>query len=258
MENRCGFKSLRRALSAAGVALAWWGASSAFAQPPALTSRLAPAGPPVEIVDPEERISGNAATGIVLMHADDAIGHDRLWAYLSEPVAKKLKLKISSVDGRYYAEVDYETNEQKPGWVALDLSLRAFSFLESNYGEPLSEIAALLSDADGPRFYPVRWAARHEPAGTPPPVPKDDDPIRLYMNTERATAFVVVGGNPAYCRNASSMSGFKFNAICDMSLGDIKDSAGGDGGGLVSSIEVFRRAGVRSLAPLTLDVLIRY
>jgi hypothetical protein len=54
------------------------------------------------------------------------------------------------------------------------------------------------------------------------------------------------------------MSGFKFNAICDMSLGDIKDSAGGDGGGLVSSIEVFRRAGVRSLAPLTLDVLIRY
>jgi hypothetical protein len=213
----------------------------------------------VEIVDPQERISGNVMTGLVLVHGDDAIGHDRLWAYLSEPVSKKLELRISSIDGRYYAEVEYDASAQPPGWVALDLSLREFSFLEDNYEDPLSEIAAVLSDADEPRFYPVRWATSHETAAGPPPEPpKDSDPIRVYMNTERATAFVVVGGNPAYCRDASTVSGFKFNAICDMSLGDIRNAEPEGGYHVVNGIEVFRRAGIRSLAPVTLDVLIRY
>jgi hypothetical protein len=226
---------------------------------PGPIARLAPAAPPVEIVDPEERISGNAATGLVLVHADDAIGANRLWAYLSEPVAKKLKLKISSIDGRYYAEVDYDTGAQQPGWVALDLSLRAFSFLEDNYDDPMSEIAALLSDADEPHFYPVRWGSSHgTTTGPAPEPPGDDDPLRVYMNTERATAFVVVDGNPAYCRDASTVSGFKFNAICDMALGDIRNAEPQNGRRVVSAIEVFRRAGIRSLAPVTLDVVIRY
>jgi len=230
------------------------------AAPPALAQvpRLEPVSAPVEIVDPSERISGNATTGLVLVQDGDTIGADRLWAYLSEPVSPQLKLRISSIDGRYYAEVDYAADSLQPGWVALDLNLRAFSFLEDTYDDPLSEIAALLSDADSPRFYPLRWGAPHRTAAAPPAAPKDSDPLRVYMNTERATAFVVVDGAPSYCRDASAVSGFKFNAICDVSLGDLRAPNAAAGQSLVDGIEVFRRSGVRTLAPLTLDVLIRY
>ena len=231
------------------------GAAPVMAQ----VARLAPVGPPVEVVDPSERISGNAAAGIVLVRDGDRIGGDRLWAYLSEPVPAKLKLRLSSIDGRYYAEVDYETAAARPGWVALDLSLREFGFLEKNYTEPMSEIAALLSDADSPRFYPVRWGAPHRtPDAAPPEPPRDTDPLRVYLNTERAQAFVVVDGAPAYCRDASAMSGFKFNAICETELGDLRLPTAADGKNVVEGIEVFRRAGVRALGPLTLDVRIRY
>src|SRR5882762_2382999 len=80
-------------------------APAAHAQAP----RLTPAATPVEVVDPSERISGNAAVGLAFVQSSDSIGSDRLWAYLSPPVAQKLKLKISSIDGRYYAELDYMT-----------------------------------------------------------------------------------------------------------------------------------------------------
>jgi hypothetical protein len=116
----------------------------------------------------------------------------------------------------------------------------------------------LLGAADEPRFYPLRWGAPHRAAAEPPAVPKDTDPLRVYVNTERAQAFVVVDGGPAYCRDASAVSGFKFNAICDIALGDVRNPSADAGKSVVSGIEVFRRSGVRTLAPLALDVLIRY
>ena len=243
-------------------ALLWLGwnllmliAPAAHAQVP----RLSPAAPPIEIVDPSERISGNAAVGLGFVLGSDAIGSDRLWAYLSPPVAQKLKLKISSIDGRYYAEVDYVTTSgQRPGWVALDLTLRSFSFVEKNYASPMNEIAVLLGDADTSRVYPVRWSEPHSKAAKTPAVPEDGDMIRVYMNTERAQAFLVVDGTPAYCRNASSVSGFKFNAICETTLGTLKQKDAPPGQRIVNGVEVFRRSGVRTLAPVTLDIAIQY
>ena len=233
--------------------------TACFAAPAvAQVSRLAPAAPPVEIVDPSERISGNATPGLIIIREGDKIGADRLWAYLSEPVGANLKLRISSIDGRYYAEVDYATDSRPAGWVALDLNLRSFSFLESNYTDPLNQIAAVLSDADAPRLYPLRWAIPHRGDTAPPPPPKDDDPLRIYMNTERATAFVVVDGQPSYCRDASEVSGFKFNAICDVTLGAMRLPADTGAPRVVEGIAVLRRQGVRTLAPLNVDVRIRY
>lgn len=250
---------LRAPLAASVLALAVaLAAGNAHAQSRTPVPRLAPVGAPVEVVDTSERISGNATTGLVFVQPSDKIGYDRLWAYLSEPVSPKLKLKISSIDGRYYAEVEYAPGAEQPGWIALDLSLREFKFLEDNYKDPMSEIAALLSDADGPRFYPVRWASSHDAAAAPPEAPKDTDPLRVYMNTERAQAFIVVNGSPAYCRDASAMSGFKFNAICDMTLGDVRNAELEGGRHVVEAIEVFRRSGVRTLAPVTVDVQIKY
>jgi hypothetical protein len=245
-------------LAAVTALAASYAVADANAQSGASAPRLAPAGTPVEIVDTSERISGNATTGLVFVQPADKIGHDRLWAYLSDPVSPKLKLTISSIDGRYYAEVAYATGGGQAGWFALDLSLHEFAFLEKNYSDPLSQIAALLSDADGPRFYPVRWGSSHAGATAPPAPPKDTDPLRLYMNTERAQAFVVVNGNPSYCREASAVSGFKFNAICDMTLGDVRNAQIEGGRHVVDGIEVFRRSGVRTLAPVTVDVKIRY
>jgi hypothetical protein len=249
---------LRTQLAAATAIAASLAAADADAQGGASVARLAPAATPVEVVDTSERISGNATTGLVFVQPADKIGRDRLWAYLSEPVSPKLRLTISSIDGRYYAEVQYATGGGPPGWVALDLSLHEFTFLEKNYSDPLSEIAALLSDADGPRFYPVRWASSHDAATTAPAPPKDTDALRVYMNTERAQAFIVVNGNPSYCRQASAVSGFKFNAICDMTLGDVRNAQLEGGRHVVDSIEVFRRSGVRTLAPVTVDARIKY
>jgi len=248
----------RAGLAAAAAVAGSFATGDATAQTAASAPRLAPAGTPVEIVDTSERISGNATTGLVFVQPADKIGHDRLWAYLSEPVSPKLKLTISSIDGRYYAEVAYATGGGPGGWFALDLSLHEFAFLEKNYPDPLSQIAALLSDADGPHFYPVRWGSAHGGATAPPAPPKDTDPLRLYMNTERAQAFVVVNGNPSYCREASAVSGFKFNAICDMTLGDVRNAQLEGGRHVVDGIEVFRRSGVRTLAPVTVDAKIEY
>lgn len=221
--------------------------------------RLSPSAPPVEIVDPSERISGNAAVGVAFVQGADAIGSDRLWAYLSPPVARNLKLRISSIDGRYYAEVDYATSPgQTPGWVALDLSLRSFSFVEKNYANPMNEVAVLLTDADAGRAYPVRWGAPHSTAARPPAPPQDTDALRVYMNTERSQAFLVLGGTPAYCKDASTLSGFKFNAICDATLGTLRQADGAPGQRVVSGVEIFRRAGVRTLAPVTLDITLQY
>jgi hypothetical protein len=220
--------------------------------------RLAPAATPVEVVDTSERISGNATTGLAFIQPSDKIGRDRLWAYLSEPVSPKLKLTIASIDGRYYAEVEYAPGGGPAGWVALDLSLKEFAFLEKNYTDPLSEIAPLLSDADGPRFYPVRWGSSHDAAAAAPAPPKDSDPLRVYMNTERAQAFIVVNGTPSYCHEASAVSAFKFNAICDTTLGDVRNAKLEGGRHIVDSIEVFRRSGVRTLAPVTVDTKIQY
>ena len=224
--------------------------------------RLSPAAPPVEVVDPSERISGNAAVGLGFVLGTDAIGADRLWAYLSPPVAQKLKLNISTIDGRYLAEADYVTSAgQPPGWVALDLPLRSFSFVEKNYSSPLNEVAVLLSDADTSRVYPVRWGTPHAAGAKSPPAPatpQDSDPIRVYMNTERAQAFLVVGGSPAYCRDASAVSGFKFNAIGETTLGALKKKDAPQGHGTIDGVDIYRRAGVRTLAPVTLDVNIQY
>jgi hypothetical protein len=218
--------------------------------------RLAPIAPAVELVDPSERISGNAAAGLILVDANDRIGSNRLWAYLSDPVAEKLELRISSIDGRYYAEVDYATAADARGWVALDLNLQKFAFLETNYDDPLREIAAILSDAETPRFYPLRWGPPHRsPSAALPDPPHDSNELRVYVNTERAQAFVVVGDSPVYCGPASPVSAFKFNAICELTLGDLRSA---NGPNLVEGIEVLRRSGVRTLAPLSLDVSIRY
>jgi hypothetical protein len=233
-------------------------APNSLAQSGPSITRLAPLSTPIEVVDSSERISGNATTGLVLVQPGDRIGHDRLWAYLSDPVPPKLELTLSSIDGRYYAEVEYATSTAAPGWIALELGLRQFGFLENNYGDPLSEIAALLSDADAPRYYPVRWASAHEGAQAAPESPKDSDPLRVYMNTERATAFIVVNGSPAYCRDASAASGFKFNAICDMTLADVRNADLEGGRHVVEAFEVFRRSGVRTLAPVTVEVRIEY
>jgi hypothetical protein len=247
---------LRAPLAACVFAAAW--STVALAQSGAAVPRLAPVGAPVEVVDTSERISGNATTGLAFVLPSDKIGYDRLWAYLSDPVPPKLKLKISGIDGRYYAEMEYATATERPGWIALSLTLREFEFLEENYSDPMSEIAALLSDGDGARLYPVRWATSHDAATAPPETPKDTDPLRVYVNTERAQAFIVVNGSPRYCRDASAVSGFKFNAICDMTLGDVRSAELEGGRHVVDAIEVHRRAGVRTLAPVTVDVQIKY
>ena len=85
-----------------------------------------------------------------------------------------------------------------------------------------------------------------------------DVEVLLRVHEDLLGAFLVVGGSPAYCRDASAVSGFKFNAICDTTLGGLKPANAAAGHGTISGVDIYRRAGVRTLAPVTLDVTIQY
>ena len=78
------------------------------------------------------------------------------------------------------------------------------------------------------------------------------------MNTERAQAFLVVGGEPRVLPRRVSRFRFKFNAICETTLGTLKQKDAAPGQRVVNGMDVYRRAGVRTLAPVTLDVTIQY
>jgi hypothetical protein len=273
-------RCLRRISSIPGLTLVAW-ATAGIAQdtpPPApdapTTAATASAAParlalaqdskPVEHIDPTELISGSAATGLVLYPTSNGmaprarIGRDRLWAFLppaSAPGSKEdalpdaLKLEISSIDGRYYAELDYTTAGHQGRWVALDLSSLRFAFLEEQYKEPQNEIAVLLRDREGKRFYPVTWG---EPFPNQPEKPALADVLRLYMNTERASAFLLVDKTPTPCKDASSVSAFKFNAICEVPIGHLSrmpESAN------QNAVDVYRRSGVRALSPISVNVV---
>ncbi len=154
----------------------------------AQVTRLAPAGPVVEVVDPSERISGNAAAGVVLVQDGDTIGSDRLWAYLSEPVpaesqaAHQQHRRPLLRRGRLHDRV---AAGRLGG--ARFAACSQFSFLEKNYKDPLSEIAALLGAADEPRFYPLRWGAPHRAAAAPPAAAEGHRPAaRLREHRARA------------------------------------------------------------------------
>ena len=216
---------------------------------------LQPADDPIEVVDALERISGNAATGVAFMSGDgenSRIRRDNLWVYLPEKVPEAIQLRMASIDGRYVSEASFETSHLTgPLWVALALEKYASLGFLDRYDRHDEEVAVLVSSADNSRYYPALWGRSHS-ADAPEP-PTGNERLRVYVNTERAAAFVVGDDEVAQCMNTSSTASFKFNALCDISLGKLRRVEQEDGNP-VGVIEIHRRVGMRSLGEIILYI----
>lgn len=217
---------------------------------------------PIELVDTEERISGNATTGLTIVYERFEPDRDNLWAYIGAPVPAAVEVQISSVDGRYVARLEYDTHAIEPGWTALALDLERFSVLRAYDSE---RVAALLIDRDGTTVFPLWWGPRHRDLDSTDALPALTAAtlLRAYVNTERATAFVVAlddgAETPVVCRDVPGGSGFKFNALCEVSLGGISYRRGApDAPVVVDGFDVLRRAGTRSLSPIPVTLSIEY
>lgn len=225
---------------------------------------LIPSADPIELVDPQERISGNAITGL-LLHGNEtfAIGIENLWAYFEGSEPEELILQISSIDGRYFAEIRYTRDRQPKGWVGLKLDgLKKFSFLlDRGYGD--EELAVLLrsspnSNAAGPMYYPLSWARDK-------PDTRGSYKIRLYVNSERADTFIVEERKPVYCQETPGPSRFKFDAICEVTVetvcettAEAAEKSATDSDKSVCVIDVFRRLGTSMFDPITLKFKMTY
>ena len=217
-----------------------------------------------ENVDSEERISGNAATGLIVL--DDLREPERhnLWGWFRQAPTSFVDLQISSVDGRYVAQVEYQADELGAGWNALRLELEQFDFL-SNYS--LDQISVLLLERDSALTHLATWGPSHigledreviEAEHLPLPL-RAETSLRAYMNTERSTAFVVeYDSEPRVCEGVPGDSGFKFNAVCEFSLGGISDGQPVEGKGHASAFDVRRRAGTRALSSIKVVLDIEY
>jgi hypothetical protein len=210
----------------------------------------------IEIVDGKERISGGATTGVALKHGSAAIGATNLWAYLPKLGPSTVRLQISSVDGRYFAEQKYRT-AGRSGWVPLRLSaLTQLSFLRRYDQEQLRDVAVLISEvgADQPRYFPAWWGPAHDAANVSAQLPEltKDHSLRVYVNTERAAAFTVADGKTRVCAETPASSSFRFNAYCDVPLSAFR--ALPVEGELPGKLEVHRRSGMRTIGSIVLTV----
>lgn len=204
-----------------------------------------------EVLDPKERISGDAAVGISFLVPDKG-GDSRkkpdldigvVYAYFYDKPIGALQTTLTTVDGRYFAE--FETSASRIGkddWAELTLRLKSGKplskgFLEDNYDRD-REIAILVTDSGDPdndiakKSFPVRWG---RPCAT--------DEIRIRVNAEGADAYVVRfiensngkrKGALARCDEASDKSQFKFDYNCDMRIEDMQQ---------LKALQVIRKRG---------------
>lgn len=189
-----------------------------------------------EFLDPEERISGGAAVGVIFYDATDSLRLDAAYVYFAEPVETALEMHLATVDGRYLATFDYEPVSPISGWVRLNLSLSKPEFLR-NYD--LNEIALLMTNADTGVAYPVRWGEQSR-----------TDIVRVYINTEGAKSYFVTFDTEKNrhvsksCTPASRRSSFKFDRICDIPVMDV----------IKNEIEIVRKRGAGFGTPISIPV----
>jgi hypothetical protein len=209
-------------------------AASAGAAAPAVRE-VAFKNPIREFIDSQERVSGEAVTGVVFSVPGTEQRSNDLFAFTARPVASVL-LELTTVDGRYFAEIEYDVNASAGEWLELELPASSIASLK---GIDQQGVAALLTVRDDGTILPLRWS---EPGATAH--------VRTYLNTERATAFYLDRARTARgpCRTPSTPSTFKFDQLCDVPVEAI-DTAGG-------RIEIERRSGVRRLSPVIVSIAI--
>jgi hypothetical protein len=195
----------------------------------------------VEVVDPQERINGDAVVGATYVDGDNHVNPTAVFAYIGSKPVGKLTLALVAVDGRYIVNVDYPPPAGSGGWVRLVLHDGKKNNLEGNlarYDNSASQIAASLTDAAG-NLYPLRWASG-----------QGSDLVRFYINSERTDAFFFhdtgEGRKLELCTLAPGSAPFKFNRLCDVPASNLAQG----------QFEIQRRFGARRMPPIPVSLVV--
>jgi hypothetical protein len=192
-----------------------------------------------EFVDPKERISGGAVVGAVYLDDGAAIDLDAVYAHFPVEFEAPVEAQISTVDGRYLAELISDGAISASGWQRLELSTRQHGFLDA-YGP--EQVAILIIDADTGAVIPARWGA-----------PGSTEYVRFQLNAEGANAYFVFydendDARPMRCAGAPGTSSFKFDQVCDVPTEQIRDDRG--------FVNVKRKRGIDWGRPIEINVAV--
>jgi hypothetical protein len=200
----------------------------------------------IEVIDPNEMVSGGAVVGINFHAKEDVFDLNAVYVYFTDEPSEFIKAQLTTVDGRYVFEADptHPTENLKGQWRRLSLKHRFeengskverplnAAFLNENYNkengnkdgdEDLDrEIAILVTDSNH-RAFPVRWGVKCE-----------TEIIRIRVNAEGADAYFIKlddrddrnddepDATLVECDEASEKSLFKFDHNCDMRWQDVQ------------------------------------
>lgn len=202
----------------------------------------------IEMIDPNEMVSGDAVVGINFRAEKDVLDLNAVYVYFTDEPFRTIKAQLTTVDGRYLFEADPTPSPEtslKGQWRRLELKHRIeegdFSaerplnaaFLNKNYNLD-REIAILVTDGNH-RAFPVRWGVECK-----------TEIIRIRVNAEGADAYYIKlkedkKGELIKCDEASEKSLFKFDHNCDMRWQDIPYLA--QNSNKIGEIQIIRKRG---------------
>lgn len=191
----------------------------------------------IEIIDPNEPISGGDVVGVSLIKNKAAydkndIEYDleAVFVHFTNIPSGPLQATLTTVDGRYNftatPKCPHANMTESTKWVHLELeeekkgSLNA-GFLKRYFSNSdLGGIAILVTDDLG-TIYPVLWGNPDE---------SEDLDLEVRVNAEGADAFYIrytdkdgkETARQIQCEEASKRSGFKFDQYCRMAWEDAK------------------------------------
>ena len=185
----------------------------------------------IEIIDPNEPISGEGVVGVTLNKNKNEYDLKSVYVYFTNIPSGPLQATLTTVDGRYNfsatPKCPHQGMAESTKWAHLDLKKEnteplAVGFLERYFSdEDLGGIAILVTDDLG-TIYPVLWGK---------PEMSEDLDLEVRVNAEGADAFYIRFedkdkdkeiGRPIQCEEASKRSGFKFDQYCRMAWKDAK------------------------------------
>jgi hypothetical protein len=190
----------------------------------------------IEIIDPNEPISGEGVVGVTLNKNKSEYEKDKneydlkaVYVYFTNIPSGPLQATLTTVDGRYNfsatPKCPHKDLAESTKWAHLELKKEEsepldVGFLERYFSdEDLGGIAILVTDDLG-TIYPVLWGK---------PEMSEDLDLEIRVNAEGADAFYVRFedkdkeiGRPIQCEEASKRSGFKFDQYCRMAWKDAK------------------------------------
>lgn len=189
----------------------------------------------VEVIDPQERISGGAVTGVSFGDTGPTgkvVVNNDLWAFfggVGDAGISEVRVQVTTIDGRYLATFNSEIQDPPiKGWRQLKPDIEHGKFL-SNYSTDKIAVLVTSETPGGDAVnYPARWGLC------------DLKEVQVFVNVEGADAiFEALGDDGQWqhhaCRNAGKKS-FKFDRICSVPVSHFRE---------YDNVEILRKRGAR-------------